>query len=329
MNLSLILKGMAMGVAEAIPGVSGGTIAFITGIYERLLAAIGGLLSTKVISAYRRGGVKEAWKEADGTFLVSLGGGMVVGLGVAVVAITSLLENYPPVVWAFFFGLIVSSAIYVGRQITEWSVWSILLLVTGAVIAYALTTINPLAGSTAPLLVFFSGMVAISALILPGISGSFILVLLGMYTVVFGALRGVVEGQPGALLTVACFAAGCLIGLAAFARLLTWTFKTYPNRTFAILTGFMLGSLNKLWPWRNALTTRTDSSGHEVAVLEENVLPEAYTGLDQIADSPYVVATLLALVVGLAIVFLLEATAVDQKEELEIAEEELLDDQAR
>ncbi len=318
-----------MGVAEAIPGVSGGTIAFITGIYERLLAAIGGILSTKAISAYRSEGVAGAWRAADGKFLLSLAGGMVMGLGIAVVAITSLLENYPPVVWAFFFGLIVSSAIYVGRQITEWNAWVIGLLITGAILAYILTTVNPLAGSTSPILIFFSGMVAISALILPGISGSFILVLLGMYTVVFGAVRGLVSNEPGAVLIVGCFALGCLIGLAVFARLLTWTFNTYPNRTFAILTGFMLGSLNKLWPWRNALTTRTDSSGHAVAVLEENVFPDAYTGLDQLPDDPYVLVTLLALVLGLGIVFVLEATAVDQKEELKIAEEELLDDQAK
>ncbi|WP_116105373.1 DUF368 domain-containing protein [Lewinella sp. IMCC34191] len=329
MNFSILLRGMAMGIAEAIPGVSGGTIAFITGIYERLLAAIGGVLSTKVINAYREGGISQAWREADGTFLVNLAGGMVVGLGIAVVTITSLLEHYPPVVWAFFFGLIVSSAIYVGKQITEWNIWTVAFLIVGAVVAYLLTTINPLAGSTSPILVFFSGMLAISALILPGISGSFILVLLGMYTVVFGALRGVVEGQDGALLIVGCFALGCLLGLAAFARLLTWTFKTYPNRTFAILTGFMIGSLNKLWPWRNALTTRIDSSGEVVPVLESNVLPSSYTGLDQIPDNPYVLATLAALIVGLAIVFLLEATAVNQQEELEIAEEELLDEEDR
>ena len=319
---------MAMGIAEAIPGVSGGTIAFITGIYERLLSAIGGILSTKVINAWRRGGLSAAWREADGTFLLSLAGGMVVGLGIAVVAITSLLEHYPPVVWAFFFGLIVSSAIYVGRQITDWNIGNIGMLLLGAIIAYLLTTVNPLAGSSSPILVFFSGMVAISALILPGISGSFILVLLGMYTVVFGALRGVVEGTPGSLLIMVCFAAGCLVGLAAFARLLTWTFKTYPNRTFAILTGFMLGSLNKLWPWRNALTTRVDSGGEVVPVLEENVLPASYTGIDQLPDEPYILATIIALLVGLAVVFLLEATAIDQREELEVAEEELLDDKA-
>ena len=293
-----------MGMAEAIPGVSGGTIAFITGIYERLLRAIGAILGTQVAGTFRREGLRPAWREADGAFLLQLGGGMVLGLSIAVVVITALLRDYPTVVWGFFFGLIVSSAIYVGRQIKGWGPGVVTFLIGGAVIAYLLTTINPLAGSTSPLLVFFSGMLAISALILPGVSGSFILVLLGMYTVVFGAVRGVTTGEDGALLIVASFAVGCLVGLALFAKLLTWTFKTYPNRTFALLTGFMIGSLNKLWPWRNAITTRMNSSGEEVPVLEANVLPGHYLG-----GEPYVLAVIVAMLVGLAVVFLLEASA--------------------
>ena len=313
MEISLILKGMAMGIAEAIPGVSGGTIAFITGIYERLLRAIGSILGTRVAGTFRREGFRPAWREADGAFLLQLGGGMVVGVGIAVVAITYLLEHYPTVVWGFFFGLIISSAIYVGRQITRWGAGTVSLLIAGAVVAYVLTTINPLGGSSSPVLVFFSGMIAISALILPGVSGSFILVLLGMYTVVFGAVRGLPRGEDGALLIVACFGLGCLVGLALFAKLLTWTFKTYPNRTFALLTGFMIGSLNKLWPWRHALTTRTNSSGEEVPVLEANVLPASYAELT--GNEPYVLAVLLAIAGGLAIVFLLEASATRKKEE--------------
>ena len=313
MNISLILKGMAMGMAEAIPGVSGGTIAFITGIYERLLRAIGAILGTQVAGTFRREGLRPAWREADGFFLLQLGGGMVIGLGVAVVAITALLRDYPTVVWGFFFGLIVSSAIYVGRQIRGWGPGVVTFLIGGAVVAYLLTTINPLAGSTSPLLVFFSGMLAISALILPGVSGSFILVLLGMYTVVFGAVRGVTTGEDGALLIVACFAVGCLVGLALFAKLLTWTFKTYPNRTFALLTGFMIGSLNKLWPWRNAITTRINSSGEEVPVLEANVLPGHYLG-----GEPYVLAVIVAVIVGLAVVFLLELSAAKKEPETDV-----------
>lgn len=316
MRLGLILRGMAMGMAEAIPGVSGGTIAFITGIYERLLEAIGAILGTRVAGTFRREGFRPAWHAADGSFLLQLAGGMVVGLGIAVVAITWLLEHYPTVVWGFFFGLIISSAIYVGRQIERWGKSVGTALIVGAVVAYLLTTINPLAGSTSPLLVFFSGCLAISALILPGVSGSFILVLLGMYTVVFGAVRGLAEGQEGALLIVACFGAGCLVGLALFAKLLTWTFKTYPDLTFALLTGFMIGSLNKLWPWRNALTTRVNSSGEVVPVLEANVMPGSYTGLDSLPDEPYVMMTILAMVGGLVIVFLLEGAVEETEEEV-------------
>lgn len=322
MNFSLILRGMAMGIAEAIPGVSGGTIAFITGIYERLLQAIGAILGTKVAGTFRREGFRPAWHAADGAFLLQLAGGMVVGLGFAVVVIDYLLEHYPTVVWAFFFGLIISSAIYVGRQIQHWGKSVVTLLIVGAVIAYLLTTINPLAGSTSPIIVFLSGVIAISALILPGVSGSFILVLLGMYTVVFGAVRGVASGQDGALLIVICFGAGCLVGLAAFSKLLTWTFKTYPDRTFAILTGFMVGSLNKLWPWRNAITTRTDSHGELVPIIEANVMPGNYTGLDQIPDPPYVIAAILSLIAGLAIVFILEGSADSKKETQPFAGEE-------
>ena len=301
MNLALILKGMAMGVAEAIPGVSGGTIAFITGIYERLLTAIGSILGPEVIGALRREGIGAAWTKADGNFILQLGAGMVVGIGVAVVVITELLASYPPVVWAFFFGLIIASAVYIAKQVERWSPLAFGLLVAGAAVAFFLTTINPLAGSDNPVFVFIAGAIAISALILPGISGSFILLLLGMYTVVFQAVRNLATLDAGAIAIVVTFALGCLVGLALFSRLLTYTFRTYPNLTLATLTGFMLGSLNKLWPWRNALTYRTNSGGQEVPVLEEAVLPGDYTMGE--AFVPLVIASFL---LGILIVFLLD-----------------------
>jgi len=304
MNLSIILKGMAMGIAEAIPGVSGGTIAFITGIYERLLDAIGGILGPKVVGSWRKEGLASAWTAADGGFILQLGIGMVFGLGIAVFSITELLEMYPPVVWAFFFGLIISSAIYVARQISEWSVLSIFLLIFGTASAYFLTTINPMSGRTSLIFVFLAGMIAISALILPGISGSFILLLLGMYTVVLSSARAVLSGDSGALITLGTFAFGCLIGLAVFSRVLSYTFKTFPNQTLALLTGFMLGSLNKLWPWRNALTTRLNSEGEEVPMLEQAVLPAEYAG-----ENTYLTAVIIAFLAGLAIVFVLDRFA--------------------
>jgi putative membrane protein len=316
MNLSIILKGMAMGIAEAIPGVSGGTIAFITGIYARLLEAIGGILGPKVLGSLRKEGLAPAWKAADGGFILQLGIGMVLGLGIAVLSITKLLEMYPPVVWAFFFGLIIASAVYIGKQITRWNVMTIGLLVVGAAFAFWLTTINPLAGSDSPVLVFLAGAIAITALILPGISGSFILLLLGMYTVVLGSARSILEGETGALITLGFFCLGCLIGLAVFSRVITYTFKSYPNQTLALLTGFMIGSLRTLWPWQNVLSTRLNSAGEEVPLLQQPVLPTAYEG-----DATFLVGVVIAFLAGLAIVFVMDRFGPPAKEEVEVLEE--------
>lgn len=300
MNISTILKGMAMGMAEAIPGVSGGTIAFITGIYERLLQAIRSVLSPAWVKAWKQEGLGGLWSTIDGNFLLQLGGGMVAGLVIMIFGVTELLEHYPPIVWAFFFGLIIASAIYIARQVAKWTLREIVLLILGLVFAFALTILNRMSGSTQPLLVMASGAIAICALILPGISGSFILLLLGMYTVVFGAIRGLLSGDTTQLVTVLAFGFGCLLGLALFSRILTYTFNKYPNATLALLTGFMLGSLNKLWPWQNVLSYRANSSGEEVADLTQNVGPALYSG------QPYLVGVILAFLVGLGVVYLLD-----------------------
>ena len=317
MQLSLILKGMAMGFAEAIPGVSGGTIAFITGIYERLLNAIGNILGPKVIGTLRRDGLAAAWKAADGGFILQLGIGMVAGLAVAVVTITELLEAYPPVVWAFFFGLIISSAVYVAKQVDKWNVLNFIILAIGLGTAFLLTSVNPLSGSSNLFLIFLAGTVAISALILPGISGSFILLILGMYTIVFGAVRNLGNLDVDALAIVGVFALGCLVGLALFSRVLSYTFKTFPDQTLALLTGFMLGSLGKLWPWRNPLTYRTNSAGEQVPLLEDNVLPANYTEGDT-----FLLAVVLAFVVGLIIVFVLDYYSPKEVDEIDVIEQD-------
>lgn len=304
MQISLILKGVAMGMAEAIPGVSGGTIAFITGIYARLLAAIGNILGPHVLRTWRKEGLAAAFRAADGIFLLQLGGGMVLGLGIAVLTITELLDAYPPVVWAFFFGLIIGSALYVARQITRWSVLEIALLAIGAAIAGVLTVVNPMAGSQQLLFVFLAGMVAISALILPGISGSFILLLLGMYTVVFQAVRSVLAGDLTQLPLLMVFSVGCLFGLALFSRVLSYTFKTFPNPTLALLTGFMLGSLGKLWPWREVIRTRVNSKGETVPFLDQPVGPDTYEQVT--GESSFLIMALIALVAGFVIVFVLD-----------------------
>jgi len=250
-RLSLIAKGMMMGVAEVIPGVSGGTIAFITGIYERLLDAIKGV-GPSLITQYKVDGVKGLWKAIDGWFLVFLLIGMVIGIGVGAVLITYLLEHFPEPLWAFFFGLIIASGIYIGRKVSRWNLLAIGLMLLGGIVAYGITMISPAEGSTHPIMLIVAGAISVSAFILPGVSGSFILLLMGMYVIVVPTLKEFGSSPSfDEFKILAFFAIGMIIGLAIFSRVLSWTFKRYKNQTLAVLTGFMMGSLNKIWPWRN------------------------------------------------------------------------------
>lgn len=300
-QLTLLLKGMAMGIAEVIPGVSGGTIAFITGIYERLINTIKTILGPEIFKSLRHDGLLGAWKKADGLFLTMLLGGMVLGIGVGVFGVTHLLENYPELLWAFFFGLIIASALYIGRQVTKWGAVEITILVIGVAVAYFITVASPAQGSESLVMVFIAGTIAISALILPGISGSFILLLMGMYTLIIPTVKDALKTfNPDSLVILVVFALGCLLGLATFSRVLSWTFKNYHNQTLALLTGFMIGSLNKIWPWRNVLEYRTNSKGEEVPFIEKSVLPSAYDG------DPYVLGVIILMLVGFAAVFALE-----------------------
>ncbi len=300
-SILLVFKGMAMGMAEVIPGVSGGTIAFITGIYERLIDAIKSILGPEVWVTLRKEGLAAAWNRGQGTFLTFLLIGMATGVVVGVLGVSHLLENYPVLLWAFFFGLIIASAIYIGRLVDQWTAKEIIALIIGAVVAYLITILSPAQGSDNPAAVFFAGAIAISALILPGISGSFILLLMGMYTLIIPAIKSVLENQDGkSLFTLAIFAVGCLVGLATFSRILSWMFRRFHGPTMALLAGFMIGSLNKIWPWRNVLSYRTNSSGEQVPFLERSVLPGAYEG------EPFLLGAIITMVVGFVVVFGLE-----------------------
>jgi putative membrane protein len=312
-TIGLVLKGMAMGMAEVIPGVSGGTIAFITGIYERLLETIKHILGPEVWRTLGREGLAAAWSKANGTFLLTLLAGMVFGIVVGVFGITHLLENYPIQLWAFFFGLIIASAIYIGRQVGVWKATEVVGLVVGTLVAYIITIASPSEGSTHLGLVFVSGMIAISALILPGISGSFILLLMGMYTIIIPTIKNALKTlSPESLVVLGVFGAGCLLGLATFSRVLSWTFKHYHNLTLAVLTGFMLGSLNKIWPWRKAVLGLTEEGEMvelqpgmvvDKVIKEVNLMPGQYAA--EVGPS-FLAGALICMVAGLAIVFALD-----------------------
>ncbi len=309
-----------MGMAEVIPGVSGGTIAFITGIYERLINSIKSI-DPRLFTEYKERGIKGVWKAIDGSFLLFLLGGMIIGIGVGVVLISHLLEKYPEPLWAFFFGLIIASCIYIAKKIKDWNLSSIVLIVIGAAVAFGITQLAPSEGSTHPVMLIAAGCIAISALILPGISGSFMLLLMGMYTIIIPTLRNL-PSDPNSegIKILFFFGIGAIIGLAVFSRILSWTFKHYENQTLAILTGFMIGSLNKIWPWRNPTHVMDKTSGQimtdnviqllknptstqvEYKILQEaKVLPSDY-----LMGDAHIALAILSGVLGFAMVFLLE-----------------------
>ena len=300
-KLMLSLKGMAMGIAEVIPGVSGGTIAFITGIYEELIDTTKAVLGPTWIQAWRKEGLAGAWREANGIFVLFLILGMMAGVVLGVFVIEHLRESVPELLWAFFFGLIIASAIYIGRQVGKWGITEIVALIAGTAIAFWISVASPAQGTEALWYTFLAGAIAISALILPGISGSFILLLMGMYTYIIPMVKDTLENfNTDNFLPLGAFGLGCLVGLGTFSRLLSWTFKNHRRPTLALLTGFMLGSLNKIWPWRNVLEYRTNSKGEEVPFLEKSVLPAQYEG------DPMVIWVIVCMVVGFLMVFLLD-----------------------
>ncbi len=291
------LKGMAMGAADVVPGVSGGTIAFISGIYEELLGAISAI-DVKLWKTLRKEGLKAAWTQLNGSFLVALFAGIFVSIISLAKGIKWLLENEPVLLWSFFFGLVLASILFIGKQISQWNYKTVLALVLGAAVAFYITTLNPLVSENAsPVFMFIAGAIAICAMILPGISGAFILVLLGAYTPILTAVN------TRDLFTISVVGLGAIFGLLSFSKVLKWLFKHYHNTTLAVLTGFILGSLNKIWPWKNTLTYRLNSKGVEVPFQQESISPFHFNG-----DAQLVYALLLAFF-GFGLILVLERIA--------------------
>ena len=300
--IGIYLRGLAMGAADVVPGVSGGTIAFITGIYAELVESIG-KLDAKALQVLFKQGPVAFFKHVNGAFLLSL----VLGIGTSIVAlaklITHLLATEPIKLWSFFFGLILASAIYIGRQLSWKGIKEFLPLIFGIAAAYWISTLSPSGGDVGMVYVFFSGAIAICAMILPGISGSFILLLLGAYATVFGAIGNATDDLAGNLPIILAFMLGAGIGLLSFAKLLSWLFANHNTSTMAVLTGFMIGSLNKVWPWKEVLSTRVNSKGEVVPLLERSVSPSTFTELS--GADPQMLYAGLFFVAGLVVVLLL------------------------
>ncbi len=319
-KVGLITRGAVMGIAEVIPGVSGGTIAFITGIYKALLDSIKSV-DGEAVKLLFSGQIKNLWTKINGTFLlfliIGMGGGMILG----VFGVTYALENYPEVLWALFFGLILASVPLMLSQISQMSIQAILLFLVGGVIAYGVTSLNPMSGSSNYLFIFVGGAIAVSALVLPGISGSFMLLIMGLYTTIIPTVKSFFKSPELSEFTLlAVFGMGMVVGLVFFSRVVSAAFENYRNSTISLMSGFMLGSLNKIWPWRNAQTILNKDSGvltqinnqniesfdfnaDNIKIVKElNVLPNQYFYDDRL------MMVIIAFLVGMLLIFIVHKT---------------------
>lgn len=295
--LLITLKGMGMGAADVVPGVSGGTIAFITGIYPELIDSIKSV-NFNSLKLFFTGKFKAFWNEINGNFLLAV----VLGIGISILSLAKgleyLLNHHPILIWSFFFGLIIASAIYVGKDIGRWNAATFIALAAGTAIAYFITVITPAEAHTSYIFVFLSGSIAICAMILPGISGSFILVLLGMYKFILGAVSSF------NLPVIAVFLTGAAIGIVLFSNILSWLLKRYYDLTIALLAGFMIGSLNKVWPWKEVVETFIDRHGEIKPLLEQNVLPANYEALT--GHPSQLLGAISLAIAGFALIFIVE-----------------------
>lgn len=284
---------MAMGAADIVPGVSGGSIALITGIYQRLLDSINSFHSAN-LRLLLKFEVKKFYNAVNGTFLLSLLLGILTSIFSLSKLITFLMNDHPIPLWSFFCGLILISAFVILREIHRWHLGVIVALIIGTVGAYFITELPPTSSPDALWFTFVSGAIAICAMILPGISGSFILLILGKYEQILEAVSN------KDILTLGVFALGCVIGILSFSRVISWLLKRYYATTIGLLSGFMLGSMNKLWPWKIVTAYRTSSSGEQKPFLTENLLPTQY--LDQTGLEPLIGIAIAAFLFGIFLV---------------------------
>ena len=306
--LVILFKGIAMGAADVVPGVSGGTIAFISGIYEELIESID-KVNLGVFKVWKKEGFKAAWTSINGSFLLALFSGIAISILSLAKLIKWLLHNEPILLWSFFFGLVLASILYIAKQIKGWSAKIVLAIIVTSILSYFITLAEPFASPDSPFYLLFCGFVAIIAMILPGVSGAFILLILGAYQTAIDTINNLLEGLTtgnmtlfkDAFLNFLLLAIGAVIGLKVFSKVLNWMFKHQKNLTLAVLTGFMIGSLNKIWPWKEILKTRINSKGEEVTLLDNSILPSSYDGDNQM------LMALVFIVIGFATILILES----------------------
>lgn len=285
-----------MGAADVVPGVSGGTIAFITGIYDKLLESIR-RINPSVLGLWKREGFKTAFNHINGFFLISLFAGVFTSIATFAKLISWLLITHPVPLWSFFFGLILVSVFHILKQVEKRDIIRFVFLLLGVAFAYSITVLKPLQMEPTSINILIAGAIAICAMILPGISGSFILLLIGMYGPVLGAVK---EFQIDVL---ALFLSGCVIGLLTFSHVLSWLLRSFRDFTLVFLTGLMIGTLPKIWPWKETISWRINSKGEQVPLIQENLSPfnfEAVTSQpSQVTLAVIMMLVAIALVLGL------------------------------
>lgn len=270
--IKLYLKGIAMGAADVVPGVSGGTIALISGIYPKLLESIRRINPT-IIAHLKNNGFKWCCVHINLKFLIILFSGIITSIFTLAKLVSWMLVTYPILLWSFFLGLIIASIIHMLKQLETIDYYMLGSIILGIILALTITIAHPIALAPTKLNIFISGSIAICAMILPGISGSFILLLLGMYTPIIIAVKQL------DLVTIGLFATGCLTGLLIFSHLLSWLLKNYKSITFSFLIGLMIGTIGKVWPWKIVSQYHISSTKMKLPLIEENVLPWDYTRL--------------------------------------------------
>ncbi len=292
----LYAKGIAMGLGDSVPGVSGGTIAVISNIYERLIYAIRScdLHAAKLVL---RGDLKTFWRHIDGHFLLVLGLGILSGLLLSANTVLYLLEHFVEPLMAFFCGLVLASAFLLRQEFDYWRSRGLVAIVGGLLLALGTGLINPQSVAVSLPYLFFSGMIAICAMILPGLSGAYLLLILGVYEFVLAAL---VQFE---LVSILVFASGCVIGLLSFSRILAWLLNRHHQLSYGVITGMLLGSVTLLWPWQEIVSTYVDSSGELQALQTRNVWPLNYTEVS--GNDALLLACLASFAAGLAIVILM------------------------
>lgn len=290
-------KGIAMGAADIVPGVSGGSIALIAGIYQELLNSINSF-TVDNLKLLPRLEFKAFYIAVNGSFLLSLLLGIMTSIFSLSTVITYLMNDHPIPLWSFFTGLILVSAFLILKEIKRWSLGVVVAVLIGTAFAWWVTNLPPTTTPNAIWFTFVSGAIAICAMILPGISGSFILLILGQYEPILQAVN------DRNFLKLFVFAAGCAVGILSFSRVVSWLLKKYHAVTIGLLSGFMLGSVNELWPWKIVTAWRTSSSGEQKPFLDENILPSDY--LEQVGQQPQILLAVLAFFFGIALVLVIE-----------------------